>query len=84
MIIWDRIFGTFAHEKEGEEIVYGLVFNQPSFNPVWLQVRENALIKNPNSSFSYVFFFSVLLLSVRGAQVAGDGGRLGEQVVSAV
>jgi alkylglycerol monooxygenase len=64
LIIWDRIFGTFAHEKEGEEIVYGLVFNQPSFNPVWLQVRENALIKTPKSSFSYVcvcsqYFYSV-------------------------
>ncbi|CAB3381036.1 Hypothetical predicted protein [Cloeon dipterum] len=39
LIIWDRLFGTFAPEKEGEEIVYGLVFNQPSFNPVWLQVN---------------------------------------------
>lgn len=37
MIIWDRIFGTFAKEKEDEEIVYGLVYNQPSFNPFHLQ-----------------------------------------------
>ncbi|XP_065333941.1 alkylglycerol monooxygenase-like [Cloeon dipterum] len=42
LIIWDRLFGTFAPEKEGEEIVYGLVFNQPSFNPVWLQYFYSA------------------------------------------
>ncbi|XP_059484903.1 alkylglycerol monooxygenase-like [Neocloeon triangulifer] len=42
LIIWDRLFGTFANEKEDEEIVYGLVFNQPSFNPVWLQYFYSA------------------------------------------
>ncbi|KAK4882053.1 hypothetical protein RN001_005372 [Aquatica leii] len=31
-IFWDRIFGTFAKELPGQEIVYGLVVNQPSFN----------------------------------------------------
>lgn len=39
LIVWDRIFNTFACEKEKEDIVYGLVFNQPSFNPFLLQVR---------------------------------------------
>lgn len=37
LIIWDRLFGTFASTKSGEEIVYGLVVNQPSFNPLHLQ-----------------------------------------------
>lgn len=37
LIIWDRLFGTFASEKKDEEIIYGLVFNQPSFNPLHLQ-----------------------------------------------
>lgn len=37
LIIWDRLFGTFASEKRDEDIVYGLVFNQPSFNPLHLQ-----------------------------------------------
>ncbi|KAJ8961403.1 hypothetical protein NQ318_014648 [Aromia moschata] len=37
LIIWDRLFGTFASEKKEEEIIYGLVFNQPSFNPLHLQ-----------------------------------------------
>lgn len=47
LIIWDRIFGTFAEEHKGEEIVYGLVYNQPSFNPVFLQVSVQ------RSSFTY-------------------------------
>ncbi|KAF2901776.1 hypothetical protein ILUMI_04410 [Ignelater luminosus] len=37
LIVWDRIFGTFAKEQKDEEIIYGLVFNQPSFNPFYLQ-----------------------------------------------
>jgi alkylglycerol monooxygenase len=38
LIIWDRMFGTFAEEREGEKIVYGLVEDIKSFNPFWLQV----------------------------------------------
>lgn len=37
LIIWDRMFGTFADEAQDEEIIYGLVYNQPSFNPAHLQ-----------------------------------------------
>ena len=47
LIIWDRIFGTFAEEHKREEIIYGLVYNQPSFNPVFLQVSVK------RSSFTY-------------------------------
>ncbi|KAK7862895.1 hypothetical protein R5R35_011604 [Gryllus longicercus] len=41
LIIWDRLFGTFAEEREKEEIIYGLVYNQPTFNPLYLQVFYN-------------------------------------------
>ncbi|XP_076250275.1 alkylglycerol monooxygenase-like isoform X1 [Rhynchophorus ferrugineus] len=37
LIIWDRLFGTFAQERKDEEIIYGLVYNQPSFNVLHLQ-----------------------------------------------
>ncbi|XP_072939575.1 alkylglycerol monooxygenase-like [Epargyreus clarus] len=37
LIIWDRIFGTFRPETDKVEIVYGLIYNQPSFNPLYLQ-----------------------------------------------
>ncbi|KAJ9578223.1 hypothetical protein L9F63_005553 [Diploptera punctata] len=46
LIIWDRIFGTFAEERNGENIVYGLVYNQPSFNPVFLQLFYNQNVIN--------------------------------------
>ena len=38
LIIWDRLFGTFRPETDKIEIVYGLIYNQPSFNPLYLQV----------------------------------------------
>ncbi|CAG9795386.1 unnamed protein product [Diatraea saccharalis] len=37
LIVWDRLFGTFRPESDKVEIVYGLIYNQPSFNPVYLQ-----------------------------------------------
>lgn len=33
------MFGTFQEERDGEEIVYGLVDPVHSFNPFYLQVR---------------------------------------------
>ncbi|XP_046963353.1 alkylglycerol monooxygenase-like [Vanessa cardui] len=38
LIVWDRLFGTFRPENDKIEIVYGLIYNQPSFNPMYLQV----------------------------------------------
>lgn len=38
LIIWDRMFGTFAEEKDDVPIVYGLVDQVKSFNPVYIQV----------------------------------------------
>jgi len=46
LIIWDRIFGTFAQERPDEEIIYGLVYNQPSFNPLHLQVSFSSCSEN--------------------------------------
>ncbi|XP_045765344.1 alkylglycerol monooxygenase-like [Maniola jurtina] len=37
LIIWDRLFGTFRPETDKIEIIYGLIYNQPSFNPAYLQ-----------------------------------------------
>lgn len=36
LIVWDRLFGTFAEERE--QPVYGTVKPFGSFNPVWAQV----------------------------------------------
>lgn len=46
LIIWDRLFGTFAEEQEKKEIIYGLVMNEPSFNPFYLQVFYNVNVYN--------------------------------------
>nr|CAD7586697.1 unnamed protein product [Timema genevievae] len=46
LIIWDRLFGTFAEERPKEEIIYGLVYNQPSFNPFFLQIFYNMNVIN--------------------------------------
>jgi sterol desaturase/sphingolipid hydroxylase (fatty acid hydroxylase superfamily) len=35
LILWDRLFGTFADEREGEKIVYGIRKALRSFNPIW-------------------------------------------------
>ncbi|XP_026322261.1 alkylglycerol monooxygenase-like isoform X3 [Hyposmocoma kahamanoa] len=37
LIIWDKIFRTFRPEMKGDRIVYGLIYQQPSFNPLHLQ-----------------------------------------------
>lgn len=35
LIIWDRIFGTFAAERDDERICYGIRNPLRSFNPLW-------------------------------------------------
>ena len=37
LIIWDRLFGTFAAERDDEEIAYGLVHPVASFDQLWAQ-----------------------------------------------
>jgi len=37
LIIWDRMFGTFAEERDDVDIVYGLVDQVKSFNPFYIQ-----------------------------------------------
>ncbi|MCS7087030.1 MAG: sterol desaturase family protein, partial [Bacteroidia bacterium] len=38
LIVWDRLFGTFAEEKE--KVVYGLTKNISSYNPVYVNFHE--------------------------------------------
>jgi sterol desaturase/sphingolipid hydroxylase (fatty acid hydroxylase superfamily) len=37
LIVWDRLFGTFAREEE--PCVYGIVKPLASYNPVWAQIQ---------------------------------------------
>ncbi|GMR45667.1 hypothetical protein PMAYCL1PPCAC_15862, partial [Pristionchus mayeri] len=60
LIIWDRMFGTFAEEREDEKIAYGLVHNVRSFNQIWLQwstydyfFRQKPFMKDANEKEYY-------------------------------
>lgn len=37
LIIWDRLFGTFQDETD-EKVVYGLVHQINTWNPIWIQI----------------------------------------------
>ena len=39
-IIWDRIFGTFTEEVEGEKIRYGIIKQLGTFNLLWSVFHE--------------------------------------------
>lgn len=40
LIIWDRLFGTFAAEDERDPVRYGLTRDITSFNPFWIAVHD--------------------------------------------
>lgn len=40
LIIWDRMFGTFAAERKDEQIAYGLVHNLDTFDPFVVQCQN--------------------------------------------
>lgn len=39
LIIWDRLFGTFAEEKADKEIYYGITTPLNSWNPAWANIQ---------------------------------------------
>lgn len=42
LIIWDRMFGTFVEERDGEQICYGIRKPLHSFNPLWGNIHHYA------------------------------------------
>lgn len=42
LIIWDRLFGTFAPEVDEEPVVYGLTTNIDTHNPLRIATHEHA------------------------------------------
>jgi len=60
LIIWDRMFGTFAAETETPR--YGIVRNLMTFNPLWVAVhewlaiaRDAARARSPQTLFTALF-----------------------------
>ena len=39
-IIWDRLFGTYAEERDDEPVVYGTLVPINSWNPVWANFKN--------------------------------------------
>jgi hypothetical protein len=44
LIVWDRLFGSFAAEDEREPVRYGLTHDISTFNPLRIAVHEIASI----------------------------------------
>ena len=42
LILWDRLFGSYAHEDDGEPIVYGTRAPLQSFDPLWANLQVYA------------------------------------------
>jgi len=40
LIVWDRLFGSFVEEREGEPICFGIRKALHSFNPIWGNVHH--------------------------------------------
>lgn len=40
LIVFDRLFGTFAYAPSGQPLRYGLVGRTPSFNPMRIALGE--------------------------------------------
>ena len=79
LIIWDRIFGTFAWERRDEPMVYGLIEQVDSFNPLYLQVIIQLLVSQQiaiNGSFisSQLFYLGKVYDKFRS--VSGFGNKL--------
>ena len=62
LIIWDKLFGTFAAERDGAPITYGLVRQIDTLNPVkiafaeWIGlVRDLRSARNVREALGYMF-----------------------------
>jgi alkylglycerol monooxygenase len=44
LILWDRLFGTFAQERDDEPVVYGIRGALRSWNPLWANLHGYAQI----------------------------------------
>ncbi|MGE0828246.1 MAG: sterol desaturase family protein [Hyphomonadaceae bacterium] len=62
LIIWDKLFGTFAPEREDDRPHYGIISNLGSFNPLRIAFHEWAGIwrdvthaKNAGEAVGYLF-----------------------------
>jgi sterol desaturase/sphingolipid hydroxylase (fatty acid hydroxylase superfamily) len=62
LMVWDRLFGTFAAERDEEPCRYGLIKNIDTFNPIKIAFHEWAAMardvssaRSPREAFKYMF-----------------------------
>ncbi|GMS92993.1 hypothetical protein PENTCL1PPCAC_15168, partial [Pristionchus entomophagus] len=67
LIIWDRMFGTYAEERADEPVVYGLVENVKTYNTLWLQwspfdfyLRKKGQMRDDNGKQYFPGFWNKL------------------------
>jgi sterol desaturase/sphingolipid hydroxylase (fatty acid hydroxylase superfamily) len=73
LMVWDRLFGTFAQETDEEPVRYGLVKNIESFNPFKIAFHEWAAIFRDLRAARSVREAALLLLGPPGWRTDGKG-----------
>lgn len=72
VIVFDRLFGTFAREQANEPIRYGLLGHAPERNPVKLAFREWVAIWKDVTQAHSIGEALRYMLAPRGAPFGGD------------
>ncbi|WP_375239556.1 sterol desaturase family protein [Aurantibacter sp.] len=64
LIIWDRLFGTFQAELSSEKVVYGLVVDIETYNPVkiafleWKELLKDVFLGDKSFKKRLLYFFN--------------------------
>jgi sterol desaturase/sphingolipid hydroxylase (fatty acid hydroxylase superfamily) len=64
LIIWDRLFGTFQAELSSEKVVYGLVVDIKTYNPVkiafleWKELLKDVFLGNKSFKKRLLYFIN--------------------------
>ncbi|MCR9278351.1 MAG: sterol desaturase family protein [Pseudomonadaceae bacterium] len=61
-IIWDRLFGTYAEEREEEACEFGITTPVESYNPVWINMHlwwqyANEMLRTPRWRDKFTMWF---------------------------
>lgn len=77
LIVFDRLFGTFAAPPEAEPLRYGLVGREPSYNPVTIVFGEWAAILRDlrTSDEGLAGWWLILIGPPRAAKDAGEENK---------
>lgn len=82
LIVFDRLFGTFAEEKQGHKIRYGLTKPFPSNNPIVIALHEWASLLRDAAHSRTVFELRVALFGRPGEWAVRRRARLADQAQS--